>query len=589
MDQSMLEFAQNYEPVFKPKFQQKVDEFFDSLVKESAVNVQQNHESSEQYRKYAADVEHLDKQIGKYRGWRGFFIFLAVLAFGAAVTMIVLAILDYVNNGGGKMLMFALIGVGCIALGVGMVLLVTKRYNKLLKDLQAKRDAAQAVADKQYNECMAQVAPLHRLLWRSKLYQIIEETLPTVKFDLNFNMKRYDLLNGKYGLSENTNPDQSTVGLISGEVLGNPFVEERRFCMNMGTQVYTGSIVISWTESYTDSEGHSHTRMRSETLFASVEKPKPFYKYLTRMVFGCEAAPNLSFSHQPTHAEDLSEGQLERKVKRDAKALQKQARKAATTGNSGFTEMANQEFDALFNAEDRDNEVEFRLMFTPLAQKNMLYLMKMKEPYGDDFDFTKHKMLNFITSEHGQTWQFEEDNSAYMKYDVALCREAMKAYYQHFFQNFFFEIAPLLSIPLYQQHKSTEYIYKTKYHRNFTGYESEVLANCFSTAMFAHPETETDVILKTQLLAKGANVDELTVEAHGFRTVQHTEYVTKLGGDGNFHQVPVDWVEYIPVSRTSEIDMTTEDGSNAGGSRVTKHGLAASYIKYFADRDKDGE
>ena len=31
--------------------------------------------------------------------------------------------------------------------------------------------------------------------------------------------------------------------------------------------------------------------------------------------------------------------------------------------------MANNEFDALFNGDDRDNEVEFRLLFTPLAQK----------------------------------------------------------------------------------------------------------------------------------------------------------------------------------------------------------------------------
>ena len=587
MENNMLEFAQNYESVFKPKFTQKVDEFFDSLLKESAVDTQQNQLSANQYRKDVEKVQHIDGQLGKYRGWRGFFIFLTVLAFVAAATLVVLAILDAVNGTGNNTLLFALIGVGCIALGVGLIFLIVKRYNKLLSDLQTKRDEAQAVADKQYNECMKEVAPLHKLLIRSKLYQIIEETLPTVKFDVNFNMKRYDILNGKYGLTENTNPDQSTVGLISGEVLGNPFVEERRFCMNMGMQTYTGSIVISWTEHYTDSEGHSHTRMRSETLFASVEKPKPFYNYLTRLVFGCEAAPDLSFSHQPTHAEDLSESQLARKVKRDSKALQKQARKAATSGGSGFTEMANEEFDALFNAEDRDNEVQFRLMFTPLAQKNMLYLMKMKEPYGDDFDFTKNKMLNFITSEHGQSWQIEENHNAYMQYDVELCKKALKDYYQHFFQNFFFEIAPVMSIPLYQQHKSREYIYQTEYKRNFTGYESEVLANCFPVDLFANPQTETDVILKTELLAKGANVDELTVVAHGFRTVQHTDFVTKLGGDGNFHEVPVDWIEYVPVSRTSEIDLTTEQGSTAGTQRVTKHGLASSFVKTYEDRDAD--
>ena len=402
--------------------------------------------------------------------------------------------------------------------------------------------------------------------------------MPTVKFDRNFNMKRFDLLHGKYGMPENTDPDQSTVSLFSGEVLGNPFVEERRFVMNMGEQTYTGSIVITWTEHYTDSQGHSHTRARSETLYASVTKPRPFYNYITRFVFACEAAPDLSFSHQPTHAERLSEAELKRKVKRDSAALQKQARREATSGSGGFTEMANQEFDALFNAEDRDHEVQFRLMFTPLAQKNMLYLMKMPAPYGDDFDFTKSKMLNYITSEHAQTWQIEEDTSQYAKYEVALCREALKNYYMDFFQRFFFDIAPVISIPLYQQHKSHEYIYRDTYERNFTSFESEVLANCFPVDLFAHPDTNSDVILKTSLVSKKNNLDNLQVEAHSFRTVEHTDYVTKLGGDGRLHDVPVDWIEYVPLDRFSEIDLTESNRTLGGSYAVGKHGLSASFL-----------
>lgn len=577
MDDSMLEFAQNYESVFKPKFTQKVDEFFNSLVKESGINADENRKTSGEYRTAADNADRLNRKIGSMKGWRGFMIVMAVLCF---VTTVIMGILFFVNNDSepSTLRTFLIVGIVCLVVGIALVIIVVKVFNKKIKALSAQHTQAQSTADSLYCDCMTQVAPLHKLLWRTKLYEIIEETLPTFKFDKNFNMKRFDYLHGKFGLSENTDPDQSTVGLISGEILGNPFVEERRFRMTMGTETYTGSIVISWTETYRDNEGHTRTRMRTETLVATLQKPKPYYDFVTRLVFGSEAAPDLSFSHQPTHAERLSENKLKSKVRRDARALQKQARKAATTGEGNFTEMANQEFDALFNAEDRDNEVQFRLLFTPLAQKNMLYLMKMPQPYGDDFDFTKSKMLNFITSEHGQHWQIDEDNSRYMVYDVDLCAHNLKEYYLHFFQNMFFELAPIMAIPLYQQHKTKEYIYSTQYERNFTSFESEVLANCFDESLFAPPESETNVILKTSLMRKGHNVDQLKVDAYGFRTEKHVEYVTKFGGDGKMHEIPVEWVEYIPVQRATSMDLTEENGTCGGSNKLSKHGLAASYL-----------
>lgn len=581
MEESMLEFPQSYESQFKPKFMQKVSEFFQSLVDESGINADENRKSAAQYRKIADEVTHLEGQLKKYRGWRGFFIFLTVLSFFAAVVLFFMAF-DSSGAYQDSAATLVLVATGCVLLGVGSLLLITLYFNKRIKSVDAVRAEKQKLADNQYNLCMKQLESLHKLLWRSKLYQLIEETLPTVKFDQNFNMKRYDILNGKYGLTENREPDQSTVGVISGEMLGNPFVEERRFTREMGTQVYTGTKLITWSETYTDSQGHTRTQMRSETLVATLSKPKPFYRYVTQMIFGCEAAPNLSFSHQPTHAEDLSEKALERKVKRDSKALQRQARKAATSGTSNFTEMANQQFDALFNAEDRDNEVEFRLMFTPLAQKNMLYLMTMPQPYGDDFHFVKSKMLNFVQSEHGQSWQFDENNSMYMKYDVDLCKQAMESFYLHFFQNFYFEVAPLLSVPLYQQHKSLEYIYQREYSRNYTSFESEVLANCFDTRKFAHPDTETDVILKTDLLHKGDGVDELLVAAYSYRTEQRVDFVTKLGGDGRFHEVPVHWVEYIPLKQVSEMALFDNAEQGVDGDCVSKHGLFARFVSFRA-------
>ena len=321
MDDTMLEFAQNYETVFKPKFVQKTKEFFDSLLKESGVNAELNRKTASEYRAASENADKLGKKLKAYKGWKIFSIVMAILCFVTAAVMFILL----VTNGnsaptdGGNV--YLIVGLCTLVACVAFVLMITLWFNKAVKKYSELYADASTLADGLYNDCMSQVAPLHKLLWRSKLYRIIEETLPTFKFDDNFNMKRFDYLHGKFGLSENTDPDQSTVGLISGEILGNPFVEERRFRMTMGTETYTGSIVISWTESYTDSEGHRRTRLRTETLYASIQKPKPYYDYVTRLVFGSEAAPDLSFSHQPTHAERLNESQLKSKVKRDAKAL----------------------------------------------------------------------------------------------------------------------------------------------------------------------------------------------------------------------------------------------------------------------------
>lgn len=149
----------------------------------------------------------------------------------------------------------------------------------------------------------------------------------------------------------------------------------------------------------------------TQTLTASVTKPAPFYGYDTRLYYGNEAAPDLRFSRQPTHANELDEDEIEKTVKRGKKKLEKRARKAVGAGTQ-FTEMGNAEFDVLFGAVDRTNEVQFRLMFTPLAQQNMLELIKSDDGYGDDFAFYKTGCINCIRSEHAQHWQTDTDPAA---------------------------------------------------------------------------------------------------------------------------------------------------------------------------------
>ena len=52
--------------------------------------------------------------------------------------------------------------------------------------------------------------------------------------------------------------------------------------------------------------------------------------------------------------------------------------------------------------------------------------------------------------------------------------------------------------------------------------------------------------------------------AHGYRGEPRTDYVRTFGGDGRFHDVPVPWTEYLPVSRTSPLRLLETDGLSRG-------------------------
>jgi len=57
--------------------------------------------------------------------------------------------------------------------------------------------------------------------------------------------------------------------------------------------------------------------------------------------------------------------------------------------------------------------------------------------------------------------------------------------------------------------------------------------------------------LKTSLVEKNEKQDTILVTGHSFFGVNQVDYVSVLGGDGRFHDVPVPWVEYCPTSKTS--------------------------------------
>lgn len=563
MDDEILEPLIAYKERFAREFNDNAETYFNDLVKKSGIDAEANRKTAAAYRHEANMVAEMNKTLSKHSAVKGFLIFLAVSGF--ILIAVGIAMLVYENYLAGSLCLV----FGVIAAVVGIAINSTV-IKKKIAAAEKKKASHAAQAEKYMKEAQEQMLPLNALFESEITHALVQKTVPLIKLDKNFNMQRFEFLNKKYGFSDNTNPKSSTIALLSGEIIGNPFIVDRELIQNMGTETYSGSIVIHWTTTYVDSDGHSHVQHHSQTLVATVTKPKPYYSKQTRLIYGNEAAPDLSFSHTPTHAERLDEKDLEDTVKSGMKKIQKQQKKNLQN-NSSFTEMGNAEFDVLFNALDRDNEVQFRLLFTPLAQKNMLSLMKDKTGYGDDFNFFKRKMLNYVSSEHSTTWDLDTNCTRYHSYDVDDSKQKFMSYNANFFKSLYFELAPLLSIPLYQQHKPREFIYKDTYSRNYTNYEAECLVNRLGTQYLEHPLARTKNILKTSMQEKDGKTDILTVTAHSFKTERRVDYVQKLGGDGYMHTIPVEWIEYIPVSQDSvvslkELDMTEKQYNGRFGS-----------------------
>ena len=581
MDDILLEPLKAYKDVYEKKFDENAKKYFEGLVSQSAMDVPENRKTVAEHKKEMSVLNNLKKRLSKQNILRGFLIFLAVVGF------IMLGVGIYLLVVGNTLVGAILTPIGAVMAIVTIVVTVTV-LNSKIKKLKEECENQEKIANEIKTKAWQQMAPLNGLFESNATKKLIEETVPLIQLDDNFNMRRYDYLSGKYGFRDNADNRRSTIGILTGEILGNPFVVDRELVQNMGTETYTGTMVITWTTTYRDKDGHTHTQHHSQTLVAHVTKPKPVYSTQTRLIYGNEAAPDLTFSHSPSHAEQLSDKQLESKVRSGSKKIEKQQNKQLNNANSNFTGMGNEEFDVLFGALDRDNEVQFRLLFTPLAQRNMLDLMKDKETgFGDDFHFFKSKCLNYISSEHSASWDLNTDYSRYQSYDVDDSYNRFMSFNRHYFKSLFFDLAPLLSIPLYQQHKPHEYIYMDVYPRNYTSYEAEYAVNKLGQNAFSNSLSRTQSILKTNFLKKDGKSDELQVTAYSFTTEERVDFVPTLGGDGHIHNVPVHWLEYIPVTKDSrvklkELAMTDKQfgkklGEDGFKSTISKFGRAHSF------------
>lgn len=554
MIQEIYDPLNEYVKLFRDRFREVAENTFDQLTKEAQVDVESNHRTCRKYYDIQAQINSLGSRLGWWKVLR--FIHWASILSIAAYTLYKLLI-DQTED---KIMLLA-IGAMHYSVLVPLLIAVYGKIRIINEEQGTLTVKAQELKDKAWEE----MAPLNRLYDWDILPRMMAQTVPKLEFDSYFTTKRLADLQNTYGWDDSFNDKRSVIYSHSGRINGNPFVICRTRRIESEEKTYTGHLTIHWMETHRDANGNSYTVQRSQTLTASVTAPYPVFCEDTRLIYGNIAAPDLIFYRKKS---GLAGNKGSRAYNKNKRRLKKLSRDLS---NKDFAMMTNEEFEVAFDTSDRNDNQQYALLFTPLAQENMLKLLKdHSSGYGDDFNFEKNKMINTIVPDHLQELKLDMEPAQYENFDYNKAKDTFISLNANYFRAIYFTLAPLLCIPMYQQIRSHKDIYCNDIEEHSSFWEHESLANYLGEDYFKHPSCATNCILKTERqLIMESDASRIKVNAFGYEAVERLTYVSRFGGDGRFHDVPVYWYEYLPVTGTGYYQMM-EDNEAANGKDITQ-------------------
>ncbi len=531
MNSAIYNPLEEYENKYKDLHLNNTSAFFEELVSKSDIDIDTNRETVKNYNE-------LNESLKKLRKKRNLLRFFRVL----------------------------------MIISIILIPFVFLKMTPKIRALKEEIDTADQKADELYNEAMSQMAPLNALFTDKDALRIIEKTLPLITFDDCFSIDQENDMKTNYDFSDFNDEEQSTLDVLAGNYNENPFLFENKTVHRMGTATYDGYKTIFWTETYRDSDGKLRTRTRSQTLHASVTKPKPYYNTQVTLTYCTQGGPDLSFTRDATHLEQKSERELERYVKKGEKKLKRKTDKALKN-NDDFVSMSNSDFEVLFDALDRTDEVQFRTLFTPLAQTNMVDLITSKVGYGDDFNFYKQKRTNKIVSDHSQGRDIIVSPGRYISHSFDIIKESFIGRNTDFFKAVYFDFAPLWAIPMYQERPVHSLKPIPDYTQVYSLKECEALANLLDAKDVVHPRTKTPAILKSSFVSSKNNVDTTQITAYSYDIAKRVDLIPVLGGDGRLHSVPVSWDDYLPLVNHTQFNVATTEIGQSKNIITSRNGL----------------
>ena len=250
-----------------------VEKLFDSLVKQSGVDIEQNRQTVQLYQEYMQNLVKLRKKRNWYR-------FLRVL-------MCITALL---------------------------IPVVIWKITPIIRDLKAQIEEHGKKSEQLLAEAKRQMQPLNSLFTDRNALDLIQSTIPMLSFEPFFSVQQEMDMKINYDFHDIAGDSESTISILSGHYNENPFLFENKLIHTMGMETYHGYKTIYWTETHRDSDGELVTETKSQTLHATVTKPKPFYNTQVVLNYCAQGGPDLSFSRDASHLDQKNEKKIERKT-----------------------------------------------------------------------------------------------------------------------------------------------------------------------------------------------------------------------------------------------------------------------------------
>ena len=525
-----------YKNEYREKFEQLVADEFEKLLKKSGVKPSENIALVKQ-------IEQQEKHKKKERLKRNIWLI-------GLITTVVLAIIGIIMlidnlNSEDELTETGIVGIVIAAVSIALLFGIVPMFRKYFLKVKNLESDISDLTQKAWD----QMRPLNELFGWDVTEKLISKTCPHFKFDPYFSSQRLHDMKKSFGWEDDFNADRSVIYAHSGEFNGNPFVfaETKKICWE--TKVYTGKTTINWTEKTVGEDGQVNATPKSQTLVATVEKPVPVFVKDKFMLYGHEAAQNLSFGRE--HPDHTGSGNDFIASTGTKIGIQKLEDLTPSLDNSPYgNSVTYEEFELLFHAINRDHEVEYHLLFSQLAQQQMVRLLKDRGVgFGDDFSFYKVEKMNMIRANNLKDLEFQADPERFSDYSLDKVKEKFISCNRNFFKSFYFTFAPLLTIPLYQKKRSYPAV-PYGLDKKVSFWEHEAIANFYGDSVLANPECNTETIMKTRVLEELPDGStKFSVLSRGFKKEPRIDSISVYGEDGKYHPVSVKWEEFLPSDK----------------------------------------
>ena len=269
MTEELLEPIHYYKTVLAKDAEQNARDLFEEYLRSSGVDEAQNAATVKKYDTEKQKAGAVQKALSRLRLLRALLIVTAVLG-GIA------ALIGAAQVGTSPGLGLGLLLGGLAALG-GSLAVIFAVLRPRIRNSALVLAEHESKAEEYYGEAMAQMAPLNGAFTARDALTVTEKTLPDLVFDDRLTKEQDVFFRTMHDFIDFDDEDSSVTELLSGRLRGNPFLFCQRRVMEMRDHVYHGTLLITWTETYRDSNGHLRRRTRTQTLHASITRPKPFY------------------------------------------------------------------------------------------------------------------------------------------------------------------------------------------------------------------------------------------------------------------------------------------------------------------------